>query len=610
MIDTSAQHYTNRLSLVERGKQRLNVQSQKILHFEILAVFAAAILAWAAWTGRTPALPAILVSVAAVVFLPRLLKLRYRDTYRLSRLANYLETALDRVSGRQTQSGLTGEEFREPHHLFDRDLNILGADSVFGLLATVRTHVAQRRLAYSLLNPPNGDATVARQQVIRELQPRTDLRERIALLGTTTVQQIPAEMLDDWLQEPEIVSHRATLPVLAVTAAILIVLTTVGGLHLASWWNLAPNFAAVLAVQGAIALRLRERLRSSLERAGRLAAPVGLLQQALQLLAAEPLTDPTLSQLQQQAARGNSAKALSKLQTHLTLLDQRTKEWFYLPCLLLCVGTRCSLAIEAWKRQHGHQLLNWLEAWAEFEVLNALATYAYEHVGDSPDDSPDGYVFPEILPRSMPPKFFATGIAHPLLPSGCATNEIELDAETSFYVISGSNMAGKSTLLRTVGVNALLALLGSPVRATAARISPLTVTASLALTDSLADGKSKFLSEVQRLSEIIALAKSGQGVLFLIDEIFSGTNSHDRQQAADAVLSLLRSHHAIGMLSTHDLALTTLASRPDSHGRNMHMASSDPGNALAFDYRLKPGINTTSSALAILAMLGVETGDP
>jgi DNA mismatch repair ATPase MutS len=166
-------------------------------------------------------------------------------------------------------------------------------------------------------------------------------------------------------------------------------------------------------------------------------------------------------------------------------------------------------------------------------------------------------------------------------------------------------MAGKSTLLRSIGINAVLAYAGAPVRARAMRLSPLRLGASLALTDSLAEGKSKFMAEVQRLSAIVREAKEAP-VLFLVDEIFSGTNSLDRKTAAGAVLDSLLLHGAIGALSTHDLALTELATDANG-GVNVHMASPDVEDPLAFDYKLKAGVNTSSNALAIIRLMGLAT---
>jgi DNA mismatch repair ATPase MutS len=167
-------------------------------------------------------------------------------------------------------------------------------------------------------------------------------------------------------------------------------------------------------------------------------------------------------------------------------------------------------------------------------------------------------------------------------------------------------MAGKSTMLRTIGLNAVIALAGGPIRASYARLSRLTICASLAVTDSLLEGRSKFLAEVARLRESITRSRSGEPVLFLIDEILSGTNSNDRIEAANAIVGALISCGAVGAVSTHDLALSRLLDNANVTGGIFHMESDNPDDPLDFDYLMKPGISGKSNALAIVQMMGVE----
>jgi DNA mismatch repair ATPase MutS len=290
-----------------------------------------------------------------------------------------------------------------------------------------------------------------------------------------------------------------------------------------------------------------------------------------------------------------AVKLLRRLDGWLLLIEQRSKELFFVFSLLTAAGCQAAIAVAEWKRTYATSMRQWLDVWAEFEALNALATYAFEN----PEDA-----WPELLPPEAEPVFQSRELGHPLLPSA-VRNDIALGGpHPAFFLISGSNMAGKSTLMRSIGINAVLAYAGAPVRASLLRLTPLTLGASIALTDSLAEGKSKFLAEVERLGSIVSASESG-AVLFLVDEIFSGTNSLDRGMAAQAVLSRLLGNGAIGALSTHDLALTSLASE-ESHGKNVHMASPDPADPMAFDYILKPGINTSSNALAIIRLIGLD----
>jgi hypothetical protein len=522
---------------------------------------------------------------------------------REQRLLVLYDRNLGRADGTETQSGRTGlepgQELRTPGHLYDRDFDLLGPSSLFGLLATVRTGIGERGLARYLLEPATHDETLQRQQSVKELLPRTDLREQIALLGASSFQQINASFFDQWLAEIPPTFHPAFRIALFTTAALNVCLIAAGLIHLLPWTTVLPNLALTLCIQTAISLALRQRVLPLLKTSTRLQQHIRLIGDGLALMRATSFATPKLIQLQRGAREPVSAnKLLKSLDSQLTIVDQRTKEYFYLISLLVAAGTQTAISIANWKREHGDAMRSWLAAWAEFEALNALATYAFEHPPDSGE-----YAWPDLLPAAHPPLFEARGLAHPLLPNAVA-NDISLGPDTRFYLVSGSNMAGKSTLLRSIGINAALAYAGAPVRAESLRLTPLALGASLALTDSLAEGRSKFLAEVERLAAI-AKASATQPVLFLVDEIFSGTNSEDRRAAAGAVLNCLLANRAIGALSTHDLALTDLVTSSNA-GVNVHMASPDADDPLAFDYKLKPGVNTASSARAILNLIGID----
>jgi hypothetical protein len=521
---------------------------------------------------------------------------------RIQRLLVHQQRNLLRATGAEPQSGLTGDEFRTRTHLYDRDLDILGLNSIFGMLATVRTGIGQRGLARFLLNPASQSEAQARQQAIRELTPHTGLREQIALLGMTRFEQVSVTALDTWLDEPAPTFHPAIRISLALTTVTLIALLLAGFLHYATWSTLFPNLLAALALHTAIALKARARVMPILG-APKIGNQMRMFSDGLALLRKQTFTSPRLLALQKSTREPADAIAtMDRVQSEFVVIEQRSKEWYYVLSLLFAAGTHAAISIANWKRANAAAMKFWLDTWGEFEALNALATYAFEHPGN---------IYPEVLPDDAPATFEIAGLRHPLLPH-CVPNDVELNSITRFYLISGSNMAGKSTLLRAIGVGAVLALAGAPIPAIDGRLSPFLVCASLALTDSLADGKSKFLAEVERLHAIMDEASpeaeiaSRQPVLFLIDEIFSGTNSLDRRTAAEAILRALVAAGAVGALSTHDLALTELAT-PEQHGLNVHMASPDPHDPLAFDYILKPGVNRSSNALAILRLIGLPT---
>jgi DNA mismatch repair ATPase MutS len=233
----------------------------------------------------------------------------------------------------------------------------------------------------------------------------------------------------------------------------------------------------------------------------------------------------------------------------------------------------------------------------EFETLIALAGYSYEHPHDT---------FPELLDASGG-RLEARRLGHPLMTeSQCVPNDVSLGGDLRLLIVSGSNMSGKSTLLRAVGLNVVLAWAGAPVRAEEFAVSPLTVGASIRVLDSLQDGKSRFYAEITRLREIVNLASGDRTVLFLLDELLSGTNSHDRKIGAEAIVRSLVDRGAMGMITTHDLALAHIADDLPGRAMNVHFADTLENGRLHFDYQLMPGIVERSNALDLMRSVGLE----
>jgi DNA mismatch repair ATPase MutS len=243
----------------------------------------------------------------------------------------------------------------------------------------------------------------------------------------------------------------------------------------------------------------------------------------------------------------------------------------------------------------GPRISEWLLAVGQIEALNSIAGYAAEH----PDD-----VWPEII-AGGPPIFDGQGITHPLLPAG-VRNDILLSPEMRLLLISGSNMSGKSTMLRSVGLNVVLAWAGMPVRARRLRVSRLEVGASMRVQDSIQDGKSRFYAEITRLRQIMDLASAPIPLLFLLDELLSGTNSHDRAIGAEAIVTSLVKGGAIGLVTTHDLALAGIAVKLAPHGANVHFEDHVEDGRISFDYKMRPGVVEKSNALELMRSVGLE----
>jgi DNA mismatch repair ATPase MutS len=254
------------------------------------------------------------------------------------------------------------------------------------------------------------------------------------------------------------------------------------------------------------------------------------------------------------------------------------------------------LTIEAWRRRHGRRMSTWLASIGDFEALSSLAGFAYEHPACS---------FPTLQNRG--PAFEATRLTHPLLSRATAIpNDVSLDAAHALIIVSGPNMAGKSTLLRAIGLNVVLAQCGAPVCCTKLNLSPLAIGASITVQDSLQSGLSRFYAEIQRLKRITDLASDTKPALFLLDELLSGTNSHDRRAGTEALLRNLLARNAIGLITTHDLALTEIADALNGRATNMHFSDRFIAGELHFDYTLRPGIADSTNALQLMRSIGLE----
>ena len=514
----------------------------------------------------------------------------------LNRLAAFYTRAAARVQGNWAGEGDSGEEYAAPGHVYAADLTLFGTGSLFERLSVLRTGVGKTKLASFIQEQTQSvDESLARQAAVQELRGRTDLREAIATLGSE-FHESSAATFTEWLDRKP-TRFAPWIRALALLTS-LITLACVAPIAVTSvpWSTVATFLIPAAAVQAIFGLVLRSRVLPICENSRALSLELGLIRSGLALLAQQDFQSPKLRSLVQRITSDHACGKLRQLQRDLTILSERTKELYYGPSLLVMAGSQAAMGTEAWRIRHRAEFATWLDAWGEFEALIALACYAYE----SPEDT-----FPVFERQSA--IFEAEGLGHPLLPPGsCVRNDISLSAERHrLLVISGSNMSGKSTLLRSIGLATVLAGAGAPVRARSLRLSPFTTCASLSIQDALQEGKSKFKAEVDRLRETIQLAANRPPVLFLIDEIFSGTNSRDRRIAAEAVVRTLLKSGALGAVSTHDLALTEIAELPEMQGANVHMGSRNGSDPLDFDYLLKPGVTTEANALAIARLAGV-----
>jgi hypothetical protein len=578
------------------------------LGYAKMAVFLAGAVA-AVLLLHSPRLQGLLL-IPVVIFVPlavvheRVLRgLRERR-----RLTEFYERGIARLQDRWAGTGDTGDRFLDLMHPYARDLDIFGKGSLFELLCTVRTRAGEQTLAGWLLHPALPEEIRSRQTAITEMKDRLQFRARLFVTGESVRLGVRPDLLASWA-EKERMFPRWLAPALA-PLAMLWVGAAGYALFCGLQWLIAGGaiptdplrFAVLMSIVNfGVSLALRRRVSESAQAVEEAAEDLSVLAEVLQVLEQETFASARLRSLRASLDSGDIAPsaAVKRLKRIVDWLAGRRNLLVQMFSPFIFYSAELTMTAERWQQRFGSAIRGWLSTVGEFEALSALAGYAWEHPAN---------VMPEFVEERA--CFEATGLAHPLLPASTAVgNDLALGSKMQLIVVSGPNMAGKSTFLRGVGMNAVLAQCGAPVRATKLRLSPLMVGASICVLDSLQGGVSRFYAEIKRLKLLSDLAQGPAALLFLLDELLSGTNSHDRFEGTRFVVRMLVRRGAIGMVTTHDLALTEIPQAMGEVAQNYHFEDNIEEGSLKFDYRLHPGIVRTSNALKLMHAVGLEFED-
>ena len=421
------------------------------------------------------------------------------------------------------------------------------------------------------------------------------MREDLALLGENLRSQFSPKALIAWAEHPSAFEPKKSLNIVATALSAL----SVGGLVAWLGFGLGPlPFLFALVPQLIFAAMLRKKISPVLQAVETPTRDLSLIRDLLARIEHEPGESPLLKSLQARLlSEGLLPSArIAELRRLADLLDARRNQLFAPIAGLFLWGTQLGLAIERWRVAWGDVLEEWMLAAGDYEALASLSGYAYEN--------PDS-IFPDITDGE--PSLMGRGLGHPLLPNdACVRNDLSLGGEERALIISGSNMSGKSTFLRTAGCNVVLALAGAPVRAKSMSLTPLAIAASIQINDSLLTGTSHFYAEIKRLRQIVELSQAGVTVLFLLDEILHGTNSHDRRIGASAVVKGLVERGALGLVTTHDLALAKIADEMAPAIANVHFQDHLEEGRMAFDYQMRRGVVEKSNALELMRAVGLD----
>jgi hypothetical protein len=595
--------YSQAVPAVEEYRKRLKDRESRVAHHETIHIrlgnirlvlaLAAAGMAWqsiwrhgfSSWWLAVP----LIVFVSIVAYHSGIL--RARDL--AQRAVAFYRNGLARIEDRWAGTGQTGERFDDPHHVYAADLDLFCRGGLFELLCTARTRMGEETLAKWLLSPSTVDQIGERHAAVDELHDQLDLREDLAILGEDARVGVHPEALLHWAEAP----NRMKPGWIRWLTAILSV-AAVAGVLVWGYWGTARPLVLIVLIEAILTYRLRKPLEEVLHGTEQAFRDLDLLSGVLARIEHQGFRAPWLQLIQHElsSCELTSSRAVARLRTIVDLIDSRKNVIVRTLDVPLMYSVQVAFAAERWRHAYGHGVRSWLRVIGEIEAVICLATYSYEHPADP---------FPELVQGAV--CFDGAEIGHPLIPAAkCIRNDVSLSEGRRLLLVSGSNMSGKSTLLRAVGINAVLAMAGAPVRAGRLRLTPLRVGASIRINDSLQDGSSRFYAEITRLRKLFDLAGDDPPLLFLLDELLQGTNSKDRRIGAEGMVRALLNRGAMGLVSTHDLALTDIGGTLNGHVHNVHFQDEFENGRMYFDYKLREGVVTRSNGLALMRSIGLD----
>ncbi len=615
-----ARVYRERAAHFRQIADALGRQSRWVSNFRGLAFGTAAVAAALATLGGNAAagpvaLAAAIVFVALVVWHARVIALEDEA----QRLARVNADARARVEDAWQDLPDDGARFAVDAHPYSGDLDLFGRGSLYQRLNVAHTRFGQEALAGFLTAPSPPRVVRMRQEAARALAPRLDDRQRLEALSIAVVEpptagapndstqkrKKPAEPPDPepllgWAESPPELTPRRGLVVLLHVLPVATVLAFAA-------WRLVGLPAALWAVPFAAQLVVLTSLRGVSDRAF---AAVSTTQGAFlrygpmfELVEGFDLPSELLFGIRKELAASTvrPSAAMRRFERVLGWFELRHNGLIH-PFVnaFLLWDLHCVLRLEKWKADAGRHARGWFRALGEVEALASFAALAH--------DEP-GFAWPEIV--AGPARFEATGLGHPLIPPARRIeNDVSLTEPGHALLVTGSNMSGKSTWLRSMGIAAVMALAGAPVAARKLRLSELAVRSSMKISDSLRQGVSHFYAEVARLKGVLDATSGELPVFFLLDEILHGTNSDERQVGARWILAELLRRGAIGAVSTHDVGLCRLPEELMDRVTQCHFRESVDNGAMTFDYRLRPGPVAGGNALRLMRLVGLEVPLP
>ena len=589
-------HYTERLSLTKGQLQQVKKQIFRISMLR-LTLFIAGVAGIYFFFSQTP----LLIVCICLTFLPLfiLVKIHNRFFIRkewLETQARIIQEELQALSG-DYSSFEDGKEYVNPEHPYSFDLDIFGRRSLFQSINRTCTFFGKARLAKWLQNHLHEKTSIEkRQEMVREISEHTLFREQFRVAGLVHHgQSSDGEKIQAWSQSPAQYLHAGWVKAFIWGVPVinsLLLITSLAGWTSFSWLGLSFGIFLVLS------FGIIKRATYIQETYGKQLKSLNGYARLIALAKAENWKSAGMQELMERFnLNGQSPiQALQQLSKELDRLDLRNNQFLY----VLLEGSiffqlQEIVRIERWKARYGQHISKWLETVGELDALCSLGTFAYNH---------PQYTYPELTEK--PFCFLATQMGHPLMPaSQCVKNDATIPSRPFFLIITGANMAGKSTYLRTIGVNYLLACIGAPVCCERLKLYPNQLITSLRTSDSLSDNESYFFAELKRLKRIIDLLNQGQQLFIILDEILKGTNSMDKQKGSFDLIRQFMQLKANGIIATHDLLLGSLIKQFPEEIRNYCFEADIKENELTFSYKLREGVAQNMNACFLMKKMGI-----
>jgi len=489
-----------------------------------------------------------------------------------------------------------GREHIPNIHDYAHDLDILGRASIFQYINRTTSQHGGITLSQWLLSPASTAAIVERQQAARELAGQYEWRQQFQAYGMANMINVSTqEKIDAWMREPNRFAApqwkwiRFVFPAMIISAGFLTI-----------WGPIpSPIFFGLVFIFFVISGLITRKVTPVYIHLDKVVPEITTFSHSIRWIEKQSMTSPLLAGIQQQYSYANTTASaqVKALKEILDRLDFRLNPLLFLPLnTFLFWDLHQVISLEKWKDQNKPRISKWFNALGEMEAVCSIATLTFNH---------PLWAFPVM--RAEEGTFIAEDIGHPLIAdSKRVTSSFSTSGKGKIALITGSNMAGKSTFLRAAGVNIVLAMMGAPVCAKSLTLSRMHVTTSMRVNDNLEESTSTFYAELKKLKHIIEAVNRNEKVFLLLDEILRGTNSLDRHTGSTALIRQLVRHNAVGMLATHDLQLAELGSEYPENIHNYHFDVQVSGEELYFDYKLKEGVCKSLNASILMKKIGIE----